>query len=525
MEWSEVVSAKLEKRHELVISGEKYSEKIEESGLDNSIFTLGNLNYLSITETCLNILSDEIGNLNNLSTLVLHSNRLTKLPSTIGQLQKLKMLDVSRNQLSVLPEEISDLTQLTSLNLATNCLVSLPSFERNVKLGHLDVSWNCLEDFPDVCHASLGTLADIKLNGNKIKEIPSSIAILSSLKLLNLSDNSIKVVPAELADAPKLKELALKDNKLSDKRLVKLVDQCHYKQVLDYIRQHCPRSSDTSSGGKGKKGKKNKKEMTSSQVDHVDNLCNKLKVLHLVESTPAVKLMDAAKLVRGHIACCIIRNVTFNEESLKKFIQIQTKLHDGICEKRNVSTIATHDLEKIAPGSLMYTAIPPEKIRIIPLMKSKEVTAADLFSQLQNEAEAFRKEKKRSAYSGIHRYLYLLEGKSVFPCLFDSQRRVISFPPITNSDITKLSLSTTNIFVEVTSAASMGACIAAMEALLEETLLLGIGDVASGDDVPQGHTLTVEQVKIVNSEGQLKSVFPSRADLNYDGKSLIVLRE
>jgi len=67
-----------------------------------------------------------------------------------------------------------------------------------------------------------------------------------------------------------LTELNLKGNKLSDKRLLKLVDQCHSKQVLDYVRQHCIRcttGTDSVAPGKGKKSKKAKKELADS--DHV----------------------------------------------------------------------------------------------------------------------------------------------------------------------------------------------------------------------------------------------------------------
>lgn len=66
-------------------------------------------------------------------------------------------------------------------------------------------------------------------------------------------------------------ELNLKGNKLKDKRLLKLVDQCRSKQVLDYIRQNCPRGSSeggADAGGKGKKkGKGKKGEPVDSQAD------------------------------------------------------------------------------------------------------------------------------------------------------------------------------------------------------------------------------------------------------------------
>ena len=75
-------------------------------------------------------------------------------------------------------------------------------------------------------------------------------------------------------------------------------------------------------------------------------------------------------------------------------------------------------------------------------MRNKIYTGAALFQQLQTEADNLRKEKKRNVYSGIHKYLYLLEGKPLFPCLLDASGQVISFPPITNSDITKMSVNT-----------------------------------------------------------------------------------
>jgi len=38
------------------------------------------------------------------------------------------------------------------------------------------------------------------------------------------------------------------------------------------------------------------------------------------------------------------------------------------------------------------------------------------------------------------RYLELLKGKDLYPCLVDSSGVVISFPPITNSDVSKVLL-------------------------------------------------------------------------------------
>lgn len=124
----------------------------------------------------------------------------------------------------------------------------------------------------------------------------------------------------------------------------------------------------------------------------------------------------------------------------KKFLQLQTKLHDSVCGKREKSTIATHDLHKLltAGDCVRYTAKIPSVLEIFPLGKMKKVTATKLYENLKAEADALRKEKKRNVYSGIHKYLYLLENKTHFACLEDASGNVISLPPLTNGDLTKV---------------------------------------------------------------------------------------
>lgn len=91
-------------------------------------------------------------------------------------------------------------------------------------------------------------------------------------------------------------------------------------------------------------------------------------------------------------------------------------------------------------GDVTYTALEPTKLILMPLNSSTNVTGANLFAKLQAEAENLRKEKKRNVYSGIHKYLYLVEGKPKYACLLDCTSQVISFPPITNANITKVSI-------------------------------------------------------------------------------------
>jgi hypothetical protein len=144
----------------------------------------------------------------------------------------------------------------------------------------------------------------------------------------------------------------LKGNKLSDKRLMKLINQCSTKQVLDYVKSHCPRSELSSTEANiSKKGRKGQK--ISESESSVDSLVHKLKVLKAVDDILMIKVTDNVKSIRPYIAACIVKNLNFTEENFKKFIQLQTRLHEGICEKRNAATIATHDLKLIAPGKCL----------------------------------------------------------------------------------------------------------------------------------------------------------------------------
>lgn len=230
----------------------------------------------------------------------------------------------------------------------------------------------------------------------------------------------------------------MKDNPVSDRRLLKLIDQCRTKQILDYIKQHGVKTTETTNNINKKKTKKN----LHNDNDFEQTPSNKYKITvrHFTNESLKIIVDESVKTVRPHFAGCIVHDIVFTEDNFKKFIRLQTNLHETVCDKRNAATIASHDLKKIATGDLKYTAMAPNNLFIKPLNMNVEMTGANLFTKLQNEANAVRKEKKRNVYSGIHKYLYLLEGKDKYPCLVDTNNSVLSFPPITNSDITKVCL-------------------------------------------------------------------------------------
>lgn len=268
IKWSEVQQAQDEKRCELILSGPVYAERIQKDGLDPGIFKVAHLNFLDLSKTHLKELPSHIGNLSNLTRMIISFNELTKLPSEIQGLKKLKFMDVSHNSITELPSELSTLTELQSINVSSNQLTSIPPLNDLIKLVTLNICYNKFSVLPvSVCDPKLIHFTDLIANNNQISEIPIEIEQLAALKVLNLEENELASIPGELGGCTKMKELNLKGNKLKDKRLLKLVDQCHVKQVMEYIRSHCPKSNaDGNKQGKSKKKTKQAKKVENEEV-------------------------------------------------------------------------------------------------------------------------------------------------------------------------------------------------------------------------------------------------------------------
>jgi hypothetical protein len=91
------------------------------------------------------------------------------------------------------------------------------------------------------------------------------------------------------------------------------------------------------------------------------------------------------------------------EQFLNWWLLLQTRLHDGLCQKRQLATIATHDLALLPAGPLHYLARPPKRIKLVPLAQDKQISATELFQKLQAEA---KEEKKEQSTSGIFRFSF-----------------------------------------------------------------------------------------------------------------------
>lgn len=128
----------------------------------------------------------------------------------------------------------------------------------------------------------------------------------------------------------------------------------------------------------------------------------------------------------------VLRDITFTPETYKAFIDFQDKLHVTLCRNRTLVSMGTHDLDNIK-GPFKYVAKPPTSFKFQALSQEGEVNGHELFAQLENHK--------------LKEYLFIIKDSPVYPLIMDSSDKVCSLPPIINSEYSKISEKTTNVFI------------------------------------------------------------------------------
>ncbi|BCR83600.1 phenylalanine--tRNA ligase subunit beta [Aspergillus chevalieri] len=140
--------------------------------------------------------------------------------------------------------------------------------------------------------------------------------------------------------------------------------------------------------------------------------------------------------VRPYVSGAILRNVKFDQARYESFIALQDKLHQNLARQRTLVAIGTHDLDTIQ-GPFTYNALPPKDFSFVPLNQTKELNGEELM--------AFY-EKDRN----LGKYLHIIRDSPVYPVIHDSNNTICSLPPIINGNHSKISINTTNVFIEMT---------------------------------------------------------------------------
>jgi len=145
---------------------------------------------------------------------------------------------------------------------------------------------------------------------------------------------------------------------------------------------------------------------------------------------------EATKKIRPYVVCAILRNIKFDSTNYNSFISLQDKLHATVCRNRKFVAIGTHDYDTIK-GPFLYEALPPHDIKFKALNQATEMNAVELMKLYENDLK-------------LREFLGLIKDSPVYPVIYDSNRVVLSMPPIINGDHSKISLKTKNVFIECT---------------------------------------------------------------------------
>ena len=145
-----------------------------------------------------------------------------------------------------------------------------------------------------------------------------------------------------------------------------------------------------------------------------------------------VKIDKSVKDIRPYTACAIVKDLKLDNEKIKEIIDIQEKIHATLGRNRKKIAIGIYPLEKINLP-IKFEARKPDEIHFIPLESDKEMNGWQILQQHPTGRE----------------YAHLLEGKTLFPVFVDANGKILSMPPVINSNETgKITQETTSVFIE-----------------------------------------------------------------------------
>lgn len=176
----------------------------------------------------------------------------------------------------------------------------------------------------------------------------------------------------------------------------------------------------------------------------VEGLCYALRVFLSMERYEDARVEEGPVVVyraggeeRPHIACAVVRGIRFADEgAYRRFIEYQDKLHLTIGRNRSLSSMGTHDLDRVQTP-IFYKSGEPERIVFRPLNAKREMSAREMGPYLCSSSK-------------VGKYMKLVEGSEKYVYFEDSRGQVLSLPPIINSEDTKIGVGTRDVFIEVT---------------------------------------------------------------------------
>jgi phenylalanyl-tRNA synthetase beta chain len=162
-----------------------------------------------------------------------------------------------------------------------------------------------------------------------------------------------------------------------------------------------------------------------------------LPIYHVEPSGFKVTVKPGLESIRPYLVACVVRGLVMDDENVKTVMKMQENLHWALGRNRRRASIGVYDLDTVEPD-FEYSAVTPEGVTFVPL-----------FGMPEGMAQATPKEMLKKHPKGVA-YKHLLEKFDEYPLLSDANGRVLSMPPIINSEDTRVTQKTRNLFIDVT---------------------------------------------------------------------------
>jgi phenylalanyl-tRNA synthetase beta chain len=136
--------------------------------------------------------------------------------------------------------------------------------------------------------------------------------------------------------------------------------------------------------------------------------------------------------IRPYLGSAVIRNVSLDEESIVSLMGLQEALHWAVGRGRGKMAIGVHDLDAVTPP-FRYLAADPSR-SFVPLDFNCRMTMREILEE----------HPKGRAYA------QLVRDFPRYPLIVDAHDEVLSFPPIINGELTRVTQTTRNILLDTT---------------------------------------------------------------------------
>lgn len=140
------------------------------------------------------------------------------------------------------------------------------------------------------------------------------------------------------------------------------------------------------------------------------------------------------KNIRPYIACAVIKDAKLNDTIIRQAMHLQDKLDQTYGRRRQRASIGLYNFNLITPP-LHYGIAKPSEASFVPLGLEEKMSLKEILE----------KHPKGIEYGDIVR------KHAVWPILSDSERKILSFPPVINSDdLGKITENVHEVLIEVT---------------------------------------------------------------------------